>query len=231
MVQPPGFVDPNRPDHICRLTKSLYGLKQAPRAWFTYLRDALLQLGFIGSKTDHSLFYKLAPTPIYVLIYIDDIIVTGASKEDVNKLIGCLAESFQIKDLGPISYFLGVQVSRTPDSLHLSQTKYIMELLGKAGLVDSNPVATPYYHPKTDDTTPFARPSDFRILLGGLQYLQMTRPDIAYATNKLSQRMHAPTVSDWVLLKRVLRYLKGTSTHGISLLSLTYGLYKCRLGR
>ncbi|CAN1314677.1 Retrovirus-related Pol polyprotein from transposon RE2 [Linum perenne] len=92
-----------------------------------------------------------------------------------------------------------------------------MELLRKAGLVESNPVATPYYHPKTDDTTPFDRPSDFRTLLGGLQYLQMTRPDIAYATNKLSQRMHSPTITDWVLLKRVLRYLKGTSTHGISL--------------
>ncbi|CAN1261943.1 Uncharacterized mitochondrial protein AtMg00810, partial [Linum perenne] len=174
-------------------------------------------LGFVGSKTDHSLFFHLTPSPIYVLIYVDDIIVTGASKEAVQELIGSLAQRFQVKDLGALNYFLGIQVNRTSDSLHLTQSKYIMELLVKAGLAESNPVATPYYQPKIEDTSPFARPSDFRVLLGGLQYLQMTRPDIAYATNKLSQRMHAPTVTDWVLLKRVLGYLKGTPTHGISL--------------
>ncbi|CAN1334404.1 Retrovirus-related Pol polyprotein from transposon RE2 [Linum perenne] len=122
-----------------------------------------------------------------------------------------------VKDLGALSYFLGVQVARSATSMHLTQTKYIGDLLSKAGLSDSNPVATPYYHPKSEDVTPFDRPSDFRQLLGSLQYLQMTRPDIAYATNKLSQSMHSPTLTDWTQLKRVLRYLKGTMTQGITL--------------
>ncbi|CAN1324954.1 Uncharacterized mitochondrial protein AtMg00810 [Linum perenne] len=122
-----------------------------------------------------------------------------------------------IKDLGALTYFLGVQVERTKAGMHLCQSKYIGEILREAGLQESNPVATPYYRAKDEDRTLFDRPSDFRQLLGSLQYLQMTRPDIAFATNKLSQTTHSPTMSDWTHLKRVLRYLKGTASHGITL--------------
>ncbi|CAN1283134.1 Retrovirus-related Pol polyprotein from transposon RE2 [Linum perenne] len=219
MVQPPGFIDATRPDHVCRLHKSLYGLKQAPRAWFACLRDALLHLEFTGSKTDHSLFYRTHPSPVYVLVYVDDIIITGASVDDVRGIITSLATRFQLKDLGRLSYFLGVEVHRTDSTLHLSQGKYIADLLHKAGLQTSNPVATPYYTPKHAHAQDelFDRPTDFRQLLDGLQYLQITRPDISYAVNRLSQTMHSPSVSDWTQLKRVLRYLKGTPTHGITL--------------
>ncbi|CAN1340551.1 Retrovirus-related Pol polyprotein from transposon RE2 [Linum perenne] len=217
MVQPPGFVDENRPHHVCRLKKSLYGLKQVPRAWFSCLRDALQELGFVGSKTDHSLFYLTNPSPILVLVYVDDIIITGASTAHVKKIISCLSTRFQLKDLDALNYFLGVEVSRSPTTLQLTQTKYIRDLLCKAGMQHSAPVATPYFTPKTAQPEPFARPQEFRQLLGGLQYLQMTRPDISYAVNRLSQTMHSPTDGDWVQLKRVLLYLKGTPTHGITL--------------
>ncbi|CAN1321975.1 Retrovirus-related Pol polyprotein from transposon RE1 [Linum perenne] len=216
MVQPPGFVDPSRPNHVCRLNKSLYGLKQAPRAWFSCLRDALVQLRFEGSKTDTSLFYLSNPTPVLVLVYVDDIIITGASSVQVQNIIQELAGRFKLKDLGRLSYFLGIEVSQSTTCMHLTQTKYMKELLKKAGLHDSNPVATPYYTAKVKNNEPFDRPTEFRQLLGSLQYLQMTRPDISYAVNKLSQTMHAPSMTDWVHLKRVLRYLKGTLTHGIT---------------
>ncbi|CAN1136869.1 Retrovirus-related Pol polyprotein from transposon RE1 [Linum perenne] len=217
MVQPPCFADPSRPSHVCRLNKSLYGLKQAPRAWFSCLRDALVQLGFEGSKTDTSLFYLSNPSPIIVLIYVDNIIITGASSEQVQNIIQELAGCFKLKDLGRLSYFLGIEVNQSTACMHLTQTKYIKELLKKAGLHASNPVAMPYYKAKVTDIEPFHRPTEFRQLLGILQYLQMTRPDISYVVNKLSQTMHAPSMTDWVHLKRVLRYLKGTLTHGITL--------------
>ncbi|CAN1322455.1 Retrovirus-related Pol polyprotein from transposon RE2 [Linum perenne] len=126
---------------------------------------------------------------------------------------------FQLKDLGKLNYFLGIEVRRTASTLHLSQTKFIHDLLCKAGMQHSSPVATPYYTPKHEQVEQFDRPTEFRQLLGGLQYLQMTRPDISYAVNRLSQTMHSPTTGDWVQLKRVLRYLKGTTTHGITLQS------------
>ncbi|CAN1323102.1 Retrovirus-related Pol polyprotein from transposon RE2 [Linum perenne] len=153
-----------------------------------------------------------------MLIYVDDIIITGAEDDEIKSIIEKLAKRFQLKDLGSLSYFLGVQVTRTATNLHMCQEKYIHELLIKSGLHEANPVATPYYKPKMDnDAKLFDRPTLFRQLLGGLQYLQMTRPDIAYTTNKLSQTMHSPSTTDWVNLKRVLRYLKGTTTHGITL--------------
>ncbi|CAN1330795.1 Retrovirus-related Pol polyprotein from transposon RE2 [Linum perenne] len=101
--------------------------------------------------------------------------------------------------------------------MHLSQPKYIMELLAKAKLSDAKPVATPLYKPVDDDDKLFEDPQLYRQLLGGLQYLHMTRPDISYATNRLAQSMHSPTMTNWMQLKRVLRYLKGTTTHGIYL--------------
>ncbi|CAN1822050.1 Retrovirus-related Pol polyprotein from transposon RE2, partial [Linum perenne] len=98
--------------------------------------------------------------------------------------------------------------------MHLSQPKYIMELLAKAKLSDAKPVATPLYKPVDDDDKLFEDPQLYRQLLGGLQYLHMTRPDISYATNRLAQSMHSPTMTNWMQLKRVLRYLKDADWAG-----------------
>ncbi|CAN1217133.1 Uncharacterized mitochondrial protein AtMg00810 [Linum perenne] len=135
--------------------------------------------------------------------------------DKVDEVIRKLATQFQLKNLGPLHYFLGVQVTRNRAGLHLSQPKYINELVAKANLTQANPVATPLYKLADDDSAPFEDPHLYRQILGGLQYLHMTRPDIAYATNKLAQAMHSPTNTHWTQLKRVLRYLKGTSMHGI----------------
>ncbi|CAN1263351.1 Retrovirus-related Pol polyprotein from transposon TNT 1-94 [Linum perenne] len=196
MVQPPGYTDPSKPNHVCRLNKSLYGLKQAPRAWFACLRDALVALGFSTSKTDHSLFYTATDSPLFVLVYVDNIIITRASADRVRAIITQLAARFQLKDLGPLHYFLGVQVSRNSMGMHLSQPKYIMELLAKANLSNAKPVATPLYKPVDDDDKLFDDPQLYQQLLGGLQYLHMTRPDISCATNRLAQSMHNPTMTN-----------------------------------
>ena len=102
----------------------MYGLKQAPRAQFERLYVALLQFGFVSSKFNQSLFLRFTPKhTTFILVYIDDILITGSDMIEVQMLITKLNNSFTLKDLGEVDYFLGIQVKHTVDELHLSQTK------------------------------------------------------------------------------------------------------------
>ncbi|KAM0053531.1 putative RNA-directed DNA polymerase [Helianthus debilis subsp. tardiflorus] len=219
MRQPPGFVDQTRPDHVCLLHKSLYGLKQAPRAWFTKLSMALLQLGFHGSKTDPSLFIlNSSGTLVYLLVYVDDIIITGNHSRAVNDVIKDLSSMFALKDLGQLHYFLGIEVVHHGSDLVLSQRKYILDILHRAGLADCKPVSSPMSTSHVflpDDSPLLDDPSRYRQTVGALQYATLTRPDIAFAVNKVCQFMHAPTENHWAGVKRILRYLKGTTHFGL----------------
>jgi len=133
MEQPRGFVDSSNPTFVCRLHKALYGLKQAPRAWYTRLSQSLLDLGFTSSLVDTSLFtYHHKSVHIFVLIYVDDIIVTGTNFIAISDMISNLQQDFALKDLGPLSYFLGIQATRNSKGIHLYQSKYIMDLLHKS---------------------------------------------------------------------------------------------------
>ncbi|CAL9020273.1 unnamed protein product [Prunus brigantina] len=219
MRQPKGFEDPSRPHHVCRLRKSLYGLKQAPRAWFHQFSEFLLQHGFVGSQADHSLFiYNSHGVYILLLIYVDDILITGNQSNKVQSLITSLSKAFAMKDLGPLSYFLGIEVTRMPTGLHLSQNKYTCDLLIRAHLQDSKPCATPVASGSqlsVMDGIPLSDPHEYRSVVGALQYLTVTRPDITYAVNQVCQHMHQPTTVHWIAVKRILRYLKGSSTDGL----------------
>ncbi|GJV78915.1 retrovirus-related pol polyprotein from transposon TNT 1-94 [Tanacetum coccineum] len=140
MKQPPGFIDPQRPNHVCLLHKSLYSLKQAPRAWFERLSKALFDLGFKGSKTDPSLFiYSRGDTLLYILVYVDDIIVTGNNKGTIDNIICHLGSTFALKDLGSLNYFLGIEIVPHVSGILLSQKKYILELL-QSVVSNCNPV-------------------------------------------------------------------------------------------
>ncbi|GJR87679.1 putative RNA-directed DNA polymerase [Tanacetum coccineum] len=219
MKQPPGFIDPQRPNHVCLLHKSLYGLKQAPRAWFERLSKALFDLGFKGSKTDPSLFiYSRGDTLLYILVYVDDIIVTGNNKGTIDNIICQLGSAFALKDLGPLNYFLGIEIVPHVSGILLSQKKYILELLQSAGLSNCNPVSSPMVTSSSlslDDSTAFSNPVKYRQVVGSLQYVTLSRPDIAFAVNKVCQYMHAPTENHWSAVKRILRYLHGTVEHGM----------------
>jgi len=117
MLQPPGFVNKTFPDHICRLKKALYGLKQAPRAWYTELQIFLLSLVFVNSTADASLLIHRKPgVTLYLLVYVDHIIVTGSSPAEVSTL----AAHFSLKDLGCLNYFLGVEVIPSTAGIFLS---------------------------------------------------------------------------------------------------------------
>ena len=214
MVQPPGFVDHTTPGFICKLRKAIYGLKQAPRAWYQELKQFLLTTGFHNSLADISLFiFKQHASLIYLLVYVDDIIVTGNDEAAVNQFISCLATRFSLKDLGPLTYFLGVEVRPHSQGLILSQQRYIMDILHRTNMSAAKASSTPLppgYQPSLAEGAPLSDPSEYRATVGSLQYLALTRPDICFAVNKLSQFMHQPTDTHWQLVKRLLRYLSGT---------------------
>ncbi|KAJ0912622.1 putative RNA-directed DNA polymerase [Helianthus annuus] len=219
MEQPSGFVNPKFPNHVCKLNRALYGLKQAPRAWFQRLSAFLLTLGFHCSRADPSLFiYKKNNTLIYLLVYVDDVILTGNDEKVLNDFTTRLHTEFKLKDLGSLSYFLGLEVTHTSSGLFLSQAKYAYDIRTRAGLLDSKPVATPL---TTTDTftsngTPFQDPTFYRSIVGALQYLTITRPDLSYAVNQASQYLQNPTTTHFQLVKRILRYVKGTLSYGLS---------------
>ncbi|KAI5334816.1 hypothetical protein L3X38_024949 [Prunus dulcis] len=219
MKQPAGFLDSQYPTHVCKLNRSLYGLKQTPRAWFQCFSTHLEHLGFIASKADSFLFmYFHGSITIYLLIYVDDILVIGKSGSHITQLILDLGHQFFMKDLGPLHYFLGMEVVRTSTGLHLSQSKYILDLLTRMKMLDYKPLPTPAVGGRklsSHDGDLLSDVSEYRSVVGALQYLTYTLPDIAFTVNQVCQFMHTPTTTHWAAVKWILRYLKSTSDHGL----------------
>lgn len=146
MTQPPGFIDPSRPTHVCKLHKSLYDLKQAPLAWFHRMTSFLLSIGFVQSLADPSLFiFRLGCHTIFFLLYVDDIVITGSDDKLVHNFIDELAQGFDIKDLGSLHYFLGLQVNPHNQGIHVSQLKYAYDLLVKHDMLLSKPASQHSY--------------------------------------------------------------------------------------
>jgi hypothetical protein len=218
MKQPPGFVDSNRSDYICKLDKALYGLKQAPRAWFSRLSSKLIQLGFTPNV---SLFiFNKGDVQMYILIYVDDIIILSSSSAATDKLLVQLQEDFAVKDLGVLSYFLGIEVHHTSTGLILTQRKYISDLLRRTNMLSSKGVPTPMLPTEklSLDGGEKLSPDDatrYRSVVGALQYLLLTRPDISFSVNRVCQFMSAPTNVHWGAVKRILCYLHDTIALGL----------------
>lgn len=169
--------------------------------------------------TDSSLFiYKKDSVFLYVLVYVDDIIVTGNYQSQIDWLVSKLGLDFSLKDLGPLHHFLGIEVLSHGHDIILSQQQYIMDILSRAGLSNAKPASSPM-----SSTTSLTResgtllddPTKYRQIVGALQYVTLSRPDIAYTVNKVCQFMHAPTDIHWTAVKRILRYLCGTTGFGL----------------
>jgi hypothetical protein len=177
MGQPPGFQHPTYPMAVCKLHKVIYGLKQALHAWFSCLSARLLELKFKSSKSDSSLFiYKAHGTIIFVLIYVDDIIITSSNTGAISQLISDLHSSFALKDLGPLHFFLGVEATWQSDGLHLSQQRYIHDILTKTYMVLAKPVSTPMLASATLSSFEGSTITDntlYRNIVGSLQYLSL----------------------------------------------------------
>uniref|UniRef100_A0A2N9G958 Reverse transcriptase Ty1/copia-type domain-containing protein n=1 Tax=Fagus sylvatica TaxID=28930 RepID=A0A2N9G958_FAGSY len=192
MAQPTGFIDAAQPSHVCHLHKSFYGLKQAPHAWFERLTSHLLTLGFTASVADASLFVlKQGYVIVYLLLYVDDIIITGSDSTVVSTIISQLSTTFEVKDLGPLRYFLGLQIDYKKAGFFVHQSKYITDLLTKFKMSDckaaSTPIATsPILSTSCSDS--LADPTPYRSLVDALQYATFTRPDITFAVNRVCQQ-------------------------------------------
>ena len=221
MAQPRGFVDDQLPNHVCRLHKAIYGLKQAPRAWYNELATFLVSQKFVNSKADTSLFiYNHDGIIAYFLVYVDDLLITGNNGCFLASFIAALSSRFSVKDMGALHYFLGVEVIPTSTGLFLSQHKYIHDLLVCTNMTGAKEATTPLSTTTSltiTDGSASMDASEFRSVVRSLQYLSLTRPDIAFAVNKISQFMHKPTQLHWQAVKSLLRYLKGTIHHGLSL--------------
>lgn len=214
MRQPPGYEDKTMPNYICKLDKALYGLKQAPRAWYSRLSTKLVSLGFKSSKADTSLFYfSKGGVTIFVFVYVDDIIVASSTQGAATKLLQELNQVFALKDLGDLHYFLRIEVSKVRDGIILTQEKYASDLLKRVGMTDCKPASTPLVVSEKLSAfkgTPLGEKdaTQYRSIVGALQYLTLTRPDIAFSVNKVCQFLHDPTMTNWIAVKRILRYLK-----------------------
>ena len=218
MRQPLGF-EQGDPTLVCKLNKALYGLKQASRSWFSTVQAALLVLGFSQSKADTSLFFRVCGKEVtYLLIYVDDMLITGSSSSAIKQVISQLSQQFSLKDLGEVKHFLGVEVVYTAQGLHLSQGSYIRELLEKVQMLDSKPFPTPMLTNlklSKNEGDPFLDGKLYRSTVGALQYATITRPEISFSVNKVSQFMASPLDSHWKAVKRILRYLAGTMDYGL----------------
>lgn len=196
-----------------RLKKALYGLRQSPRLWYKKLTDALKSMGFSRCENDHSVWTK---KDVVVAIYVDDILVFGASEEVISETKSNLAKKFKMVDSGPVDFFLGLQVVRSIHGFGLTQTHYIDRLLKEFGMEDAAPVVTPLVSllRKRNKDDERDRPADikkYQRAIGSLMYLMLaTRPDLAFAVSHLSQFCSDPMEVHWKAVKRVFRYIKGT---------------------
>ena len=219
--QPVGFVDPEQPDAVCLLDRSLYGLKQAPRAWFQRFAMFIAKLGFVSARSDASLFVLRQGNELaYLLLYVDDMVLTGSSTMLLERIIGRLRAEFTVRDMGPLRFFLGISVTRTAHGFALSQQQYAEDILERAGMANCKPISTPVDVKgklPAAEGEPVSDPSSYRSLAGALQYLTVTRPDLAYAVQQICLHMHDPRAGHLAFLKRVLRYVRGTTGLGLHL--------------
>ena len=212
MFQPPGFIQPGSEHLVCKLHKSLYGLKQSPRAWYARLHAALLAWNLIQSHSDPNLYYAhFGQDTIALLVYVDDILLTGSNTRLLTQLKGHLHQSFRTHDLGPIQRYLGVQFERTPTGLRMHQTEYAQSILQQFGMEHCNPTQTPLPEGLLLSKNSATAPVDatlYRMLVGKLLFLTKTRPDISHAVSMVSRFMQDPQESHLQAAKHILRYVR-----------------------
>ncbi|RVW42968.1 Retrovirus-related Pol polyprotein from transposon RE2 [Vitis vinifera] len=220
MEQPPGFVAQGESCLVCRLRRSLYGLKQSPRAWFSRFSSVVQEFGMLRSTADHSVFYhhNSLGQCIYLVVYVDDIVITGSDQDGIQKLKQHLFTHFQTKDLGKLKYFLGIEIAQSSSGVVLSQRKYALDILEETGMLDCKPVDTPM-DPNVKlvpgQGEPLGDPGRYRRLVGKLNYLTITRPDISFPVSVVSQFLQSPCDSHWDAVIRILRYIKSTPGQGV----------------
>lgn len=218
MQPPPGFRRQGE-QLVCRLNKSLYGLKQASRSWFQKFSSSIHDAGFEQSKADYSLFTKVCGNSFTaILLYVDDMIIAGNDEEMIVDIKKFLNNNFRIKDLGPLKFFLGIEVARSATGISICQRKYSLDILEETGLLGAKPAKFPMeQHLKLNsiDGDLLKDPTYYRRIVGKLIYLTITRPEITYAVSTLSQFMQQPRKPHLDAVIRLIRYLKEAPGQGL----------------
>ena len=205
---------------MCRLRRSLYGLKQSPRAWFGRFSSVVQEFGMLRSTADHSVFYhhNSSGQCIYLVVYVDDIVITGSDQDGIQKLKQHFFTYFQTKDLGKLKYFLGIEIAQSSFGVVISQRKYALDILEETGMLDCKLVDTPM-DPNVKlvlgQRESLGDPGRYRRLIGKLNYLIITRPDISFPVSVVSQFLQSPCDSHWDAVIRILRYIKSTPGQGV----------------
>jgi hypothetical protein len=193
---------------VYRLHKALYGLRQAPRVWNSKLDTVLHDLGFTKCKAEHGLYTRVKNrVRLIVGVHIDDLVILGECDKEVNLFKGEMKRVFWMSDLGPLSYYLGIEVKQGAHGIQVSQSSYAMKLLEKADMGSCNPCATPMQaklklSKKSESGSVDA--TAYRSLINSLMYLLHTRPDLTYSICYLSWFMESPKFEHLAAVKRVL---------------------------
>ncbi|RVW93978.1 Retrovirus-related Pol polyprotein from transposon RE2 [Vitis vinifera] len=189
MEQPPGFVAQGESGLVCRLRRF--------SIWLETISSSMC---------------------IYLVVYVDDIVITGSDQDGIQKLKQHLFTHFQTKDLGKLKYFLGIEIAQSSSGVVLSQRKYALDILEETGMLDCKPVDTPM-DPNVKlvpgQGEPLGDPGRYRRLVGKLNYLTITRPDISFPVSVVSQFLQSPCDSHWDAVIRILRYIKSTPGQGV----------------
>ncbi|CAA0812714.1 cysteine-rich RLK (RECEPTOR-like protein kinase) 8 [Striga hermonthica] len=185
MVQPAGFEDRENPGYVCKLKKALYGLKQALQAWYGKIAEFLIQCGYSVAPADSNLFIKKRERKLAImLVYVDDIIITGDDEEEIQQTRKNLLVRFQMEELGEFKHFLGLKLKEKNDGLLLCQSQYAKDLLKKFSMTEYKPLSTPVEANAkicAQDEKDLEDATMYRQLVGSLIYLTLTRPGISYA--------------------------------------------------
>jgi transposase InsO family protein len=231
--QPEGFEDPDYPreEYVLAVNKGIYGLKQSGSLYAEDQKAKLITLGFTPSDADECIYIS-ADKRIIVATYVDDGLVTAETQEEIDWVISELGKDYTIRNLGPPTKFLGMDISRPQDDPHgpitVSQSTYARKLLAKFGMESCNPVKAPcdqraaYLHIRTDDEPP-TDSALYRSITSSILHLSIwTRPDIAWITNKLCQFNSDPSELHMSAAKHLLRYIQGTLDY-----AFTYSPSEC----
>ena len=222
MEQPEGFkVGTEDEDLVCRLRKSLYGLKQAPRVWNRKIRHFLRSIGFKPTYSDPCV-YVHGRTGVIIAMWVDDLIIFGRDIADIEDLKAQLNEEYEMKDLGELKYFLGIQVHRDKEwkLIHIDQSSYNRTVLERFGMTNSKPAKTPLPSgarlTKATISDVLVDQKDYQRMVGSLMYAMLaTRPDLAQCIQQISQFSQRPARPHEKATKHALRYLNGTIDQGI----------------
>src|SRR5664279_1683015 len=217
--QPPGFEDPNYPDHVYKLDKALYGLKQAPRVWYEHLKEFLVDRGFNVGLIDPTLFTKRVGGDLFICqLYVDDIIFGSTNALFNNEFSKLMTDKFEMSMMGELKYFLGFEIKQYQEETFINQAKYTQDMLNKFKMNDSKPMKTPMS--TTLDLNPNLDGKEvdqkvYRSMIGSLLYLCASRPDIMYSVGKCARFQASPRESHFQAVKRIFRYLVHTPNLGL----------------